>query len=135
MLFIKKQSSLQHIMSVVAGLLSLHSLFSVNVYHILIFVFLTYFLLYCAAYLQYKNQCGTLLLSSSVLYLCLCELWLVDSRKWHQIRGSQMIVAMKSISLAFDFGIGKIKNLPNLMYYSGDIFHNNKLYVNYFNYI
>lgn len=108
------------------GLVSLHILFSTTVYYIISLVILTYLLLLTATYFQYHKHRGTLLILSSLFFLIICELWLVDPKEWHRIRGPQMIVIMKSVSLGFDLDIGTIEKIPNLVQYSGmkKIIHN-----------
>ncbi|XP_075901988.1 protein-serine O-palmitoleoyltransferase porcupine-like isoform X2 [Nelusetta ayraudi] len=41
------------------------------------------------------------------------ELHLIDTVTWHKIRGSQMVVAMKAISLALDLDRGAVSRLPS----------------------
>lgn len=102
------------------GLVSLHVLFSSTAYYIITLVILSYILLFLATYFQYQKHRGALLIIFSLTFLIACELWLVDALDWHRIRGPQMIVVMKSVSLGFDLDIGTIRDIPNLFQYSGE---------------
>lgn len=119
MWFVKKPSFCRHIISFLTGLLSLHFLFSTSIYYIIFFVVLGYVLLFITTHFQCKKYRTIILILSSFLYLVLCELWIVDAKQWHRIRGPQMIIVMKSISLAFDLDVGKVKTVPNFVYYAG----------------
>lgn len=101
------------------GLVSLHIFFSTTVYYIISLVILSYILLLTATYFQYERHRGALLILTSLVFLVICELWLVDAKEWHRIRGPQMLIVMKSVSLGFDLDIGTIQKIPNLVQYSG----------------
>lgn len=65
---------------------------------------------------------GFLVTGISLLGLLLGE-WLTgDGKLWHQIRGTQMIVAMKVISIAFDMDAKRIDSQINGLRYFGYIF-------------
>lgn len=57
------------------------------------------------------------------IFLCCSELLFVNEREWHKIRGAQMILAMKVISLSFDSDIGTIQNVPPPLDYAGYVFN------------
>lgn len=43
--------------------------------------------------------------------------------EWHKIRGAQMILAMKVISLSFDSDIGTIQTVPSPLAFAGYVFN------------
>lgn len=116
---IKTPTQFQHVICLATGMLSLHMLFSSTFYYIILLIILSYILLFISTYFQYVKHRGALIVLSSLVFLVVCELWLVEPKQWHRIRGPQMIVVMKSVSLAFDLDIGTVKEIPNLVYYSG----------------
>lgn len=65
---------------------------------------------------------GPLCALACIAFLVTCELWLVDAASWHKVRGSQMIIAMKLISLAVDVDAGCYK-MPPLLQSVGYLFH------------
>lgn len=112
-------SNIQHIICLGTGLVSLHIFFSTTVFYIISLVIISYILLLTATYFQYKKHRGALLILASLVFLVICEIWLVDAKEWHRIRGPQMIIVMKSVSLGFDLDIGTIENIPEFVEYSG----------------
>ncbi|XP_071331294.1 protein-serine O-palmitoleoyltransferase porcupine-like isoform X2 [Trachinotus anak] len=56
---------------------------------------------------------GLFLSAVILVYLLVGELHLIDMVTWHKIRGTQMVVAMKAISLAFDLDRGAVGGLPS----------------------
>lgn len=41
-------------------------------------------------------------------FVVACELWLVEPKSWHQVRGCQMVLCMKLVSLAIDMDRGRL---------------------------
>ncbi|XP_061760103.1 protein-serine O-palmitoleoyltransferase porcupine-like isoform X4 [Nerophis ophidion] len=50
------------------------------------------------------------------------ELHMMDTTNWHKMRGSQMVVAMKAISLAFDLDRGVVDTVPSPIEFMGYIY-------------
>ncbi|KAJ0064357.1 hypothetical protein NL108_006356, partial [Boleophthalmus pectinirostris] len=50
------------------------------------------------------------------------ELHMMDATNWHKMRGSQMVVAMKAISLAFDLDRGVVSSVPSPIEFMGYIY-------------
>ncbi|XP_068718804.1 protein-serine O-palmitoleoyltransferase porcupine-like [Montipora capricornis] len=61
---------------------------------------------------------GVVMALTSVSFLIVCELFIVTAENWHQVRGSQMVLVMKLISLAFDIDKAVIGR-PNIVEYFG----------------
>ncbi|XP_038146314.1 protein-serine O-palmitoleoyltransferase porcupine-like [Cyprinodon tularosa] len=57
-----------------------------------------------------------------LVYLLIGELHFIDMGTWNKIRGSQMVVAMKVISLAFDLDRGTVNQLPSPAEFLGYVF-------------
>ncbi|KAM4563725.1 protein-serine O-palmitoleoyltransferase porcupine-like isoform 3-T4 [Odontesthes bonariensis] len=65
---------------------------------------------------------GTFLSITVLIYLLLGELHMMDTTNWHKMRGSQMVVAMKAISLAFDLDRGVVTSVPSPIEFMGYIY-------------
>ncbi|XP_016334602.1 protein-serine O-palmitoleoyltransferase porcupine-like, partial [Sinocyclocheilus anshuiensis] len=50
------------------------------------------------------------------------ELHMMDTTTWHKMRGSQMVVAMKAVSLAFDLDKGIVEKFPSPVEFMGYIY-------------
>ncbi|KAK7503550.1 hypothetical protein BaRGS_00005089 [Batillaria attramentaria] len=111
-----------HFASAVFGVMVLHTLFRLALLYMALCCGLCYLLLATlAARGRYMSGVAASILI--VVFLVLCELWLVDPTTWHRVRGAQMVLSMKIISLAFDFGSGAIIDLPNIFEFTGYCFH------------
>ncbi|XP_076469446.1 protein-serine O-palmitoleoyltransferase porcupine-like [Babylonia areolata] len=111
-----------HFASAVFGIMVLHTLFRLALLYMVLCCTLTYLLLASLA-ARGRHSSGPATAVLIVVFLVLCELWLVDPTTWHQIRGAQMVLSMKIISLAFDYGSGAIMDLPNIFEFMGYCFH------------
>ncbi|XP_062502747.1 protein-serine O-palmitoleoyltransferase porcupine-like [Corticium candelabrum] len=54
-----------------------------------------------------------------VSFIMSCELVAFTGTEWHQIRGSIMIVAMKTISIGFDLDECRLNEIPGIVAFSG----------------
>ncbi|XP_057711666.1 protein-serine O-palmitoleoyltransferase porcupine-like [Corythoichthys intestinalis] len=109
-------SSMNHVVSMLAGMYSLFLFFDLH----MLWVILLSLLCYLVLLLGRKSIRKGLFLSSAILvYLLIGELHLIDTVTWHKIRGSQMVVAMKAISLAFDLDRGVVSTLPTPIEFLG----------------
>lgn len=80
----------------------------------------SYFFL-MALTLAWKKRRGLVTSVLVVAFLLKSEYLVVDSKMWHQIRGIQMIAAMKIISVAIDLDNGYMKDAPNPAEFAGYI--------------
>ncbi|KAK6633879.1 hypothetical protein RUM44_004486 [Polyplax serrata] len=119
--YLKIDGISRHLISALTGLFSLFYLSSSGTYYIVFLLFLSYSSLFFTTHYKCRKYRSIVLILILLCYLFACELWLVDLKQWHKIRGLQMIIIMKSISLAFDLDTGKVKALPNPIYYAGYI--------------
>uniref|UniRef100_A0A4W5MZ60 Porcupine O-acyltransferase like n=1 Tax=Hucho hucho TaxID=62062 RepID=A0A4W5MZ60_9TELE len=111
-------SSVKHLGSVAAGLYALYLFFEQS----MVWVLLLSLLCYSALFLKTHFSSRGIFLSATILiYLLMGELHMIDTVTWHKIRGSQMVVAMKGISLAFDLDRGTVPAVPNPLEFTGYI--------------
>ncbi|XP_029993903.1 protein-serine O-palmitoleoyltransferase porcupine-like isoform X2 [Sphaeramia orbicularis] len=112
-------STLKHMVSALTGIYGLFLFFE---FHVLWVLFLSA-LCYLALLLTQRSSSRGLFLSAIILiFLLTGELHFIDLQTWHKIRGSQMVVAMKAISLAFDLDRGTVSSLPSPAEFLGYIF-------------
>ncbi|XP_042347694.1 protein-serine O-palmitoleoyltransferase porcupine-like [Plectropomus leopardus] len=103
-------SYMKHVVSVLAGLYGLFLFFELHMLWVLLLSALCYLVLLLS---QHSSSRGLFLSVVILIYLLVGELHLIDMVTWHKIRGSQMVVAMKVISLAFDLDRGTVGSLPS----------------------
>ncbi|RVE71171.1 hypothetical protein OJAV_G00072120 [Oryzias javanicus] len=100
----------KHAVSALTGMLGLFLFFQLH----MLWVLWLSGLCYAVLLLGRRSGSRGLFLSAVILvYLLFGELHLIDAVTWHKIRGSQMVVAMKAISLAFDLDRGAVCSLPS----------------------
>lgn len=102
--------SLKHSLSAMAGVCGLYLFFQQHILWVLLLCALSYLLLLLN---QRSSSRGVVLSLLILLFLLTGELHFVDPVTWNKIRGSQMVVAMKVISLAFDLDRGTVSSLPS----------------------
>lgn len=113
---------LVHFASAVFGVMVLHTLFRLSLLYMAACCTLSYLVLVMLA-AKGRRLSGVATSILIIVFLVLCELWLVEPTTWHRIRGAQMVMSMKIISLAFDFGSGAIIDMPSVFEYVGYCFH------------
>ncbi|XP_003978495.1 protein-serine O-palmitoleoyltransferase porcupine-like isoform X1 [Takifugu rubripes] len=112
-------STVKHVASLLAGMYALFLFFDVHMLWVLLLSLLCYLVLL----LSPRSSSRGLLLSAVVLlYLLIGELHFIDIVTWNKIRGSQMVVAMKVISLGFDLDRGAVVDLPSAAEFLGYLF-------------
>lgn len=112
---------IRHAVSAATGLLVLHHFFRNTMYYILIFAAVSYVILFSVSHFLRRYR-GPVIGVVCITFLIICELFLPSRIEWHKIRGAQMLVAMKVISVAFDTDFGALQCLPSLAEYAGYIF-------------
>ncbi|XP_040009393.1 protein-serine O-palmitoleoyltransferase porcupine-like isoform X2 [Xiphias gladius] len=103
-------STMKHVVSVLAGMYSLFLFFELHMLWVLLLSALCYIVLLLS---RHSSTRGLFLSAVILIYLLIGELHLIDMLTWHKIRGSQMVVAMKALSLAFDLDRGAVGSLPS----------------------
>ncbi|KAG8197226.1 hypothetical protein JTE90_011380 [Oedothorax gibbosus] len=110
-----------HLASSTLGLYCLHSFFGNSIIYIVLFALIGYVVLFLASKLIKQHQ-GIICAIFCYGFLIVSELVFTDKKLWHRIRGCQMLLAMKLISLAFDYGYLD-KNIPSIIPCCGYLFH------------
>ncbi|KAK3859229.1 hypothetical protein Pcinc_034634 [Petrolisthes cinctipes] len=59
-----------------------------------------------------KTLRGPITCCACIAFLVICEVWWADPVVWHSIRGPQMVVLMKLVSVGFDLDSSSIRALP-----------------------
>ncbi|XP_068280773.1 protein-serine O-palmitoleoyltransferase porcupine isoform X1 [Nyctibius grandis] len=93
----------KHAGAVAGGLLALHHFFGAQALWVALLGAL------CAGTLRLSRaraHRGPCLALAALSYLLMGELHMVDTVTWHKMRGAQMVVAMKAVSLGFDLDRG-----------------------------
>ncbi|XP_067384169.1 protein-serine O-palmitoleoyltransferase porcupine-like isoform X2 [Channa argus] len=112
-------SNMKHVVSVLSGMYSLYLFFELHMLWVLLLSVLCYLVLLLS---RHSSNKGLFLSAVILIYHLTGELHLIDAVTWHKIRGSQMVVAMKAISLAFDLDRGSVGSLPSPSEFLGYVF-------------
>ncbi|XP_048739721.1 protein-serine O-palmitoleoyltransferase porcupine-like [Ostrea edulis] len=102
------------------GLLALHMFFGNNIIYLLICAASVYVILLITAW-RFQNMAGLLVAVFTFLFIVICELFVVEEKTWHSVRGAQIMLSMKVIGLGFDISSGVI-SLPSFTDYMAYIF-------------
>ncbi|KAK3102736.1 hypothetical protein FSP39_013537 [Pinctada imbricata] len=121
-LFLRSGSQLSsfpkvHITSAILGLFTLNYFFGATIIYLLICCLTVYVILVLTSQ-KCPRQSGVCVAVFVVIYIVVCELFVVDAASWHSIRGAQIILSMKVIGLAFDISNGQVL-LPDVPSYLG----------------
>ncbi|XP_072026412.1 protein-serine O-palmitoleoyltransferase porcupine-like [Amphiura filiformis] len=111
-------SSVFHFLSIGSGLVAMAFFFEKYLFYIISLTVLGYFALQVANQTLGKYR-GAVCAVVVVTYLVIMELFLADPSQWHRVRGCQMIVAMKIISVGFDVDQGTLKEIPDVIEFTG----------------
>ncbi|XP_078596358.1 protein-serine O-palmitoleoyltransferase porcupine-like [Branchiostoma floridae x Branchiostoma japonicum] len=106
----------RHLMSTGLGLATLYLVFEANWYFIVTFAITGHLLLHLMEGSRWRGVAASIM---ALVFLLTCELFIVEATDWHKIRGAQMILAMKIISLGFDLDSGVVQATPSFLEYSG----------------
>ncbi|XP_037832734.1 protein-serine O-palmitoleoyltransferase porcupine isoform X2 [Kryptolebias marmoratus] len=109
----------KHMSTVAGGFYALYLFFELHMIWVVLLSLLCYLFLFLC---RHSNIRGTFLSITVLIYLLLGELHMMDTTNWHKMRGSQMVVAMKAISLAFDLDRGVVASVPSPIEFMGYIY-------------
>ncbi|XP_026871823.2 protein-serine O-palmitoleoyltransferase porcupine isoform X1 [Electrophorus electricus] len=112
-------SYLKHQSTIAGGFYALYLFFELHMVWVVLLSLLCYLILFLC---RHSNSRGPFLSVTVLIYLLLGELHMMDTSSWHKMRGSQMVVAMKAISLAFDLDKGIVENVPSPIEFMGYIY-------------
>ncbi|XP_057212981.1 protein-serine O-palmitoleoyltransferase porcupine isoform X1 [Triplophysa rosa] len=110
---------LKHLSTVVGGFYVLYLFFELHMVWVVLLSLLCYLILFLC---RHSSSRGPFLSITILIYLLLGELHMMDTMTWHKMRGSQMVVAMKAISLAFDLDTGIVEKVPSPVEFMGYIY-------------
>lgn len=110
---------LKHLSTVVGGFYCLYLFFELHMIWVVLLSLLCYLILFLC---RHSSIRGTFLSITVLIYLLLGELHMMNTTTWHKMRGSQMVVAMKAISLAFDLDRGVVSSVPSPVEFMGYIY-------------
>ncbi|XP_061626913.1 protein-serine O-palmitoleoyltransferase porcupine-like isoform X2 [Phyllopteryx taeniolatus] len=113
-------SILKHLATVAGGFYVLYLFFELHMIWVVLLSLLCYLFLFLC---RHSTMRGTFLSITVFIYLLLGELHMMDTTNWHKMRGSQMVVAMKAISLAFDLDRGVVIGVPSPIEFMGYIYY------------
>ncbi|XP_064339286.1 protein-serine O-palmitoleoyltransferase porcupine isoform X3 [Camelus dromedarius] len=97
-------SYLKHASTVAGGFFSLYHFFQLHMVWVVLLSLLCYLVLFLC---RHSSHRGVFLSVTILIYLLMGEMHMVDTVTWHKMRGAQMIVAMKAVSLSFDLDRGE----------------------------
>ncbi|XP_040009344.1 protein-serine O-palmitoleoyltransferase porcupine-like isoform X2 [Xiphias gladius] len=112
-------SFVKHLGTVAGGFYTLYLFFELHMIWVVLLSLLCYLFLFLC---RHSTIRGTFLSITVLIYLLLGELHMMDTTNWHKMRGSQMVVAMKAISLAFDLDRGVVASVPSPVEFMGYIY-------------
>ncbi|XP_077844807.1 protein-serine O-palmitoleoyltransferase porcupine isoform X10 [Macaca mulatta] len=89
----------------------------------MVWVVLLSLLCYLVLFLcRHSSHRGVFLSVTILIYLLMGEMHMVDTVTWHKMRGAQMIVAMKAVSLGFDLDRGEVGAVPSPVEFMGYLY-------------
>uniref|UniRef100_A0A3Q3X474 Uncharacterized protein n=1 Tax=Mola mola TaxID=94237 RepID=A0A3Q3X474_MOLML len=112
-------SFVKHLSTVAGGFYALYLFFELHMIWVVLLSLLCYLFLFLC---RHSTIRGIFLSITVLIYLLLGELHMMDTTNWHKMRGSQMVVAMKAISLAFDLDRGVVASVPSPVEFMGYIY-------------
>ncbi|KAI5614020.1 porcupine O-acyltransferase like, partial [Silurus asotus] len=108
----------KHLSSLAGGLYVLYVFFELNMIWVITLSLVCYLILFLC---RRSSNRGVFLSMAILIYMLMGELHMIDAETWHKMRGSQMVVAMKAISLAFDLDRGVVSSFPSMLDFLGYI--------------
>ncbi|XP_062854474.1 protein-serine O-palmitoleoyltransferase porcupine [Trichomycterus rosablanca] len=112
-------SYIKHLSTVASGFYILYLFFELHMVWVVLLSLLCYLILFLC---RHSSSRGPFLSITVLIYLLLGELHMMDTSSWHKMRGSQIVVAMKAISLAFDLDKGIVEHVPSPVEFMGYIY-------------
>nr|XP_014350158.1 PREDICTED: protein-serine O-palmitoleoyltransferase porcupine [Latimeria chalumnae] len=109
----------KHLSTVAAGFYCLYHFFQLQMVWVVLLSLLCYLVLFLC---RHSGHRGVFMSVAILIYLLMGEMHMVDTVSWHKMRGAQMIVAMKAISLGFDLDRGDVAVVPSPVQFMGYIY-------------
>ncbi|ODM95703.1 Protein-serine O-palmitoleoyltransferase porcupine [Orchesella cincta] len=111
-----------HFVSFVSGLIGLFSVVGPNALYTSILGVATYWCLVSCAKRSFASSTYKIIVGGLLIYLVAREYYNVLPESWEQVRGVQMIMVMKTLSLSYEIFDGRRKEIPPLLDYVGYMF-------------
>ncbi|KAM4663889.1 protein-serine O-palmitoleoyltransferase porcupine isoform 2-T3 [Discoglossus pictus] len=112
-------SHIKHLSTMAGGFFCLYHFFQLQMIWVVLLSLLCYLVLFLCRHSRHR---GVLLSITILIYLLMGEMHMVDTISWHKMRGAQMIVAMKAISLGFDVDRGEVRSIPSPVEFMGYVY-------------
>ncbi|PIN99476.1 Protein-serine O-palmitoleoyltransferase porcupine [Aquarana catesbeiana] len=112
-------SHIKHLFTIAGGFFCLYHFFRLQMIWVVLMSLLCYLVLFLCRHSQHR---GVLLSITVLIYLLMGEMHMVDTASWHKMRGAQMIVAMKAVSLGFDVDRGIVRCIPSPVEFMGYVY-------------
>ncbi|XP_069503650.1 protein-serine O-palmitoleoyltransferase porcupine isoform X1 [Ambystoma mexicanum] len=112
-------SYVKHLSTVAGGFYCLYHFFQLQMVWVVLLSLLCYLVLFLC---RHSSNRGVFLSVTILIYLLMGEMHMVDTVTWHKMRGAQMIVAMKAVSLGFDLDRGVTPIIPSPVEFMGYIY-------------
>ncbi|XP_070490733.1 protein-serine O-palmitoleoyltransferase porcupine [Chironomus tepperi] len=109
---------LKHLSSSILGYLSTFIFFTNGNYYVILLAFISYGFLKLLHIYNVRRK-GILSIAFQIITIFTCEIIERDTTIWQNLRGSALIISMKTISLAFDTSSNKLNKLPAIYEYTG----------------
>ncbi|XP_063289206.1 protein-serine O-palmitoleoyltransferase porcupine isoform X2 [Pelobates fuscus] len=109
----------KHLLTLAGGFFCLYHFFQLQMIWVVLLSLLCYLVLFLCRHSQHR---GVLLSVTILIYLLMGEMHMVDTVSWHKMRGAQMIVAMKAVSLGFDVDRGVVRSIPSPVEFMGYVY-------------
>ncbi|XP_068964292.1 protein-serine O-palmitoleoyltransferase porcupine isoform X1 [Petaurus breviceps papuanus] len=111
--------AVKHASMVAGGFFSLYHFFQRHMVWVVLLSLLCYLVLFLC---RHSSHRGVFLSVTILIYLLMGEMHMVDTVTWHKMRGAQMIVAMKAVSLGFDLDRGELGAVPSPVEFMGYLY-------------
>ncbi|XP_075691063.1 protein-serine O-palmitoleoyltransferase porcupine isoform X1 [Rhinoderma darwinii] len=112
-------SHVKHLFTIAGGFFCLYHFFQLQMIWVVLLSLLCYLVLFLCRHSPHR---GVLLSITILIYLLMGEMHMVDTVSWHKMRGAQMIVAMKAVSLGFDVDRGVVRSIPSPVEFMGYVY-------------
>ncbi|XP_068247686.1 protein-serine O-palmitoleoyltransferase porcupine-like [Palaemon carinicauda] len=111
---------LVHLISAACGCMVAWQLFGPKMLFMVYLILAGTLALFCSDKLLHSRR-GPWTCGFCVAFLILCELWWADPVEWHSIRGAQMIILMKIVSVGYDLDATSLSSHPSILEMAGYI--------------
>lgn len=112
--FLPVPVNVKHFISITCGAAILYQTMGIGSCYVFILA-LTIYCILIGVQKFLKQHFGYTVATFTLMYLMIGELSQINAEQWHKLRGAQMVLVMKGISIGFDVDSKKIAQLPNFL--------------------